>query len=603
MPRSRDARTGTRRGVSTAAAAALFAALLLPGAAVEASSPSPAGEALPLSFDGTVGGADGLSANRSFGAAATADAATVEIRAGVDEREAKIPVPGGPGAGLGSPNPPANAVAGSNPGFNGFNALSHYDTRTANGGNQFSIEPPDQGLCVGNGFVVEPLNDVVGIYSTGGSLVAGPTGIAPFFGYPAEFVRPDGPYGPGFSDPRCLYDTDTNRFFMTALVFDTDRSTGVLKGTTHIDILVSRTGDPTGSWYRFSIATTNDGKHHTPSHPDCPCFPDEPLLGADATGIYLSANEFPVFEDGFNGSQLYAVDKWALAAGTASVSIHFDGGPLAEGVAYSVSPATAAGANSTANGGTEYFLSALQFGPSDFDNRIAIWALTNTGSLRTAHPALSLSHKVITSEVYGQPGVSKQKNGPKGSRPLGESLHEKLSTIDPGDDRMTQVMYAGGSLWSSLGTAVGIKGERIGIAWFSVTPGFNHGAVDGRVSKQGYVSLANDNVVYPAVAVNSAAKVIVSFSVIGTHEFPSAAYLTLAGASAGTVHFAAMGVGPEDGFSGYPEYQGVTTARWGDYTGAVVDGAGHFWIAAEYIPGGPRTSLANWGTFISRVVP
>ena len=35
----------------------------------------------------------------------------------------------------------------------------------------------------------------------------------------------------------------------------------------------------------------------------------------------------------------------------------------------------------------------------------------------------------------------------------------------------------------------------------------------------------------------------------------------------------------------------------------VVDGAGHIWMGAEYIPGGPRTDLANWGTFISRVTP
>ncbi len=43
-----------------------------------------------------------------------------------------------------------------------FDGMNHRDQRTANGGNQFSLEPPDQGLCVGNGHVVEVINDVSG---------------------------------------------------------------------------------------------------------------------------------------------------------------------------------------------------------------------------------------------------------------------------------------------------------------------------------------------------------------------------------------------------------------------------------------------------------
>src|SRR5262249_32751927 len=39
-----------------------------------------------------------------------------------------------------APNPSPNGVATKNPGFSGFNALSHFDSRTASGGNQFSLE-------------------------------------------------------------------------------------------------------------------------------------------------------------------------------------------------------------------------------------------------------------------------------------------------------------------------------------------------------------------------------------------------------------------------------------------------------------------------------
>src|SRR5262249_20972761 len=42
-----------------------------------------------------------------------------------------------------------------------FEGLNLFNQRFANNGNQFSVEPPDQGLCAGNGFVLESVNDVL----------------------------------------------------------------------------------------------------------------------------------------------------------------------------------------------------------------------------------------------------------------------------------------------------------------------------------------------------------------------------------------------------------------------------------------------------------
>src|SRR5439155_20573170 len=62
--------------------------------------------------------------------------------------------------------------AKSNPQFKfGFGGLNFYQQRYARGGNQFSVEPPDQGLCVGNGYVVEAVNDVVNVYNESGQSV------------------------------------------------------------------------------------------------------------------------------------------------------------------------------------------------------------------------------------------------------------------------------------------------------------------------------------------------------------------------------------------------------------------------------------------------
>ena len=99
-----------------------------------------------------------------------------EIRSGSDSEEGAgsfdRPRPGFkngkfPKKPLDAPTVPSSAVAGSNPELaNSFDGLNHFDQRTANGGNQFSLEPPDQGLCAGNGFVVEVVNSVIQVWDT-----------------------------------------------------------------------------------------------------------------------------------------------------------------------------------------------------------------------------------------------------------------------------------------------------------------------------------------------------------------------------------------------------------------------------------------------------
>ena len=76
-----------------------------------------------------------------------------DAAAGPDPYNGTISFSTGAGGGPSVSNGPQ---AKSNPVFNfGFEGLNHYQQRYSRGGNQFSVEPPDQGLCVGNGDVVE----------------------------------------------------------------------------------------------------------------------------------------------------------------------------------------------------------------------------------------------------------------------------------------------------------------------------------------------------------------------------------------------------------------------------------------------------------------
>jgi hypothetical protein len=128
-----------------------------------------------------------------------------------------------------------------------FEALNHYAQRTANGGNQFSLEPPDQGLCAGNGFVVETVNDVTRVYDTSGNPVTGVQDLNSFYGYPAAINRSTGARGQFVTDPSCYFDQATQRWFMDVLTLETNPRSGAFTGPNHLDLAVSHAANPSGA--------------------------------------------------------------------------------------------------------------------------------------------------------------------------------------------------------------------------------------------------------------------------------------------------------------------------------------------------------------------
>jgi hypothetical protein len=278
-------------------------------------------------------------------------------------------------------------------------------------------------------------------------------------------------------------------------------------------------------------------------------------------------------------------------------------------------------------------MSALDY-TGTVDNRIAVWSLTNTRSLTTAHPNVTLTSRVIPSESYGQPPVADQKDG---SHPFGtwgdnyfygDPANQPLNTLNTNDDRMQQVVYAHGSLWAGLNTVVAQgDAQKAGAAWFRVTAqaeqtGATTAKLAAQVQDQGYISIAGNNVMFPSIGVTPAGKAVIAVTLSGRDYYPSAAYAVYGGSSFGRLQVAGAGVGPADGFTGYaagfpPGVPADGVERWGDYSAAVSTPSGTVWVANEYIAqtctveeymvdrtcGGTRTTLANWSTRVSAIVP
>ena len=412
------------------------------------------------------------------------------------------------------------------------------------------------------------------------------------------------------SDPRCYYDKQTGRFFLTALQIDVSASAGDLERA-HVEIAVSKTPDPRNLWHLYSIDLTDDGENGTESHYGCPCFGDQPLIGADSSGFYISTNEFSLHPYGltFNGAQIYAMSKRALSNGILPTVVHIDVGSIptpphdaARGAIWSsIQPATTPVGDDYASsfGGTEYFLSSLDFNRTA-DNRIAIWALANTQSLSKASPSVQLSLHIIPTELYAAPNPAVQKDGPA---PLGTRLVEPLALIDSEDDRMSQVVYSNGLLWSAVNTGI-TRGDidTVGIAYFIISPRITSlTTVTGKIVDQGYLAPQGESAMFPSIGVTSDGTGVIAFTLVGLDYYPSAAYAVLTTDGVSSIRVAALGSAPEDGFSAYPQTGGDGVARWGDYSAAVGDNRGNVWIATEYVGDTPRTVFANWGTFIGKI--
>jgi hypothetical protein len=522
------------------------------------------------------------------------------------------------------PSPPGTPVV-SNPGAaTGFNGLTHADQRNAGTGQyvntQFSLEPPDQGLCVGHGFVIEPINLAFAVYNKSGTRLTAVTALNQFYNRSPAINRVTGVTGDFLSDPKCYWDPVGQRFIQTILEVDAPGNfNGVAPfNRTHVLIAVSQTSNPTGKWNLYSIDTSNDGLNGTPAHTGCPCLPDQPLLGANRDGVFIDTNEFqdnPSFF--FNGGQIYGLGRAALESGASSVVFdHLDVGTVPTGDANlprwgSVQPSESI----NPPGGTELLMTG---GPEDIfqnnaplDNRIAAWSLAGTRSLGSSHPSLQLSHQVLTSETYGLPintGAT-QKSGPTPLRDLLNSppinSNEPLETINANDSRMNQVVDLNGVLFGGVNTTVtsATGPPRVGIAYFTVGAVGTPFGIVAHILHQGYVAVNGENVLFPSIAVNRSGVGAMAFTLSGPDFFPSAAYVRFVlGRAVGAIHITGPGVLPEDGFSGYKAEGSPTpgVARWGDYSAAVF-GDGAIWMGNEFIPNAPRTLLANWGTFLSRL--
>ncbi len=448
-----------------------------------------------------------------------------------------------------------STAAGGATGVKGLNAVdsASLPTNVAVG----DIEPPDQGLCAGNGNVVETNNiGEIMVFNTALQRQSGAIPLDSIMGLTSRAWSSGG-------DPSCEFDSSNGgHWFFTEIVSASSEAnqgpfTGcfaAIANTCYEGIAVSQGSSPFGPYNVYYL-----NANYNPSEPGYPfLLNDFAKIGMTRDAFLLFYDEFPLQGGGFggggfNGAQEFAFNKTALENGRRvtlanggpnpnfNVAIENMGLlPTPDGTCAgsagvdcwsAVIPAQPADSGEWDNryGGSGFMVSALDFesffgNPSPGDNRVAAWDWTGLSNLKSAGcgscSGVNFGGQVFTGQepyygpenIFGVGNLSPQKAGPI---PLAQQCANPLvgapsqpcpeGGINPNADNMTQVSQGQDQLWSALPTEVNQR--------FATTAEIHNGAaywvIDTKsfdktglftITNQGYASAAHEDLEMPAMA-------------------------------------------------------------------------------------------------------
>lgn len=418
----------------------------------------------------------------------------------------------------------------------GFEALNYDD---ANSGT-----PPDPEMAVGPNHVIAVVNSMVEVYDRNGTTVSGPTLTDTFFsGVPGCS---------GTFDPNALYDEKADRFFVG---IDSGSGPGTDNGYC---FAVSATGDPTGTWYRYSFdATSGPGD-----------FFDYPHAGIGDEAIFVGGNVY---------SATFHADVWAIKK--VDVYNNVPLGPT-NFVTNSINGDTPQPMNAHGfaqgtwpSGNTHYILSDGSFDGTTME--VHLW--TDPFGVNSF---ISLG----SVDLNGFTGVN-------GGYPIDTPQSGNATSLQGNDYRVQDAEYRNGHLWMSQTIACNPGGGTVNcVRWAEIDP------TGPSIVQAGVFASDGEFRTFADLAVNHCGDMTIGYTKSSANIFPGVYFTGRLGTDpANTVGAEGEAMAGELTYSGFDG----SPFRWGDYTEATSDPDGvHTWYLGEY----SRNNLSGtkWATHISR---
>jgi len=426
------------------------------------------------------------------------------------------------------------------------------------------VQPPDTQGDVGPNHYVQWVNLSFAIWDKDGNLLYGPANgntLWAGFGGPCEATN-DG-------DPITLYDPLADRWFMSQLALP-----HFPNGPFYQCIAVSRTGDPTGAWYRYEFVIPISKMN------------DYPKFGVWPDGYYISVNQFNAGTLTWGGAGVAAFERDSMLNGKVAQMVYFDVGAVTLDFG-GMLPADLDGFEPPPAGSPNYFAEwndSTQLGdPSD---TLRLWEFhvdwanptNSTFGLANHAPNALLPTADVDPDMCGfsrdcipQPGTGQRLDA------ISDRLMHRLQYRNFGDYETLVANH----------TVDADSTDHAGIHWIEL---HRHGGT-WSIHQEGVYAPDTDHRWMGSIAMDHMGNVALGYSVASATTFPSIRYTgRLAGDPLGTMSQGEAeliaGTGSQTGFSN----------RWGDYSMLAVDPVDDctFWYTQEYY----QTSGYNWQTRI-----
>ncbi len=485
-----------------------------------------------------------LPAPRPHGSSVTSNGAGVQI-------PTVSCVPLGPGCDT------ISSDAGGAVGVKGLNAV---DSATHTNNPFKDVEPPDQGLCAGNGYAVETNNiGEIQIFNRNLSTKSPPISLDTVMG-----LTPRGWSSGG--DPMCQYDSSNGgHWFFTEIVSASPEKAGgafvgcfaAVANSCFEGIAVTDGASPYGPYHVYFL-----NANYNPAEPGVPYELNDYAKTATTRDAFLMFyDEFPLRGGGiaggfFNGAQQFAFNKNALELGLpvrlpsgapnpAFTVAHMNMGlvPTPDGTCasddrfgqpgytcwYQMIPAEPAGPAEWDNshGGSGFMAATFDYYGLG-DNQMAVWAWTglnrlnspgcsSCGGIKFSGTLFSNVEDYVSKGINSATGfIAPQKIGPiplgdecgKAGLSIDNVAHCPENGIETNNDNVMQVSEAQGQIWFGVNTElmqlysspVDPNELHQGVAYWVVSTNAFDNTGNFSLTSQGYVSPAHEDLEFPAIA-------------------------------------------------------------------------------------------------------
>ncbi len=401
--------------------------------------------------------------------------------------------------------------------------------------------PPDSMGAAGTNHFVEFINGAFAIYSKDGvqqKRISDTT-----FWLNAGISS--GTISAGLTDTRIIYDAGSGRWIATELTVD-NTGNQILAGR-------SDTSDPGGTWKAVSFVGSSTN------------FSDFDTLGVDSTGVYVSVDDFDVFNN-LTGVSMFSIPKSDLIADPPTLSRM----TKFENLDVQVYGFSLQGVSNPDPGPGHGVIIAVDNATLKYVDRTTI-----NGS---GEASATLSARVRIHCTYDSyPNPAHQPGG---------------ATIDPGDDRFSAaVKQVGGYIFMANSV---LQNNRDAVHWMVLNE------TNSTLIGEGLISDTTYDYFYPSIAANHNGRILLTFNRSGATS--PAGDVSIYGV-VGTLASGKVAMGPvfliqAGTISNYTLSIDSPPYRWGDYSATMVDPTDEdlFWAIQE-IP----ASSSSWGTQITLI--